>query len=109
MARSWRFLVSCRWGLLLVLGSGTLLMGRIGDPLSRFSYDLPFLFRPKMERKQPVVLAFIYDSSLRKLGESSPGILDRRQHIRFLRSLTEAHAKVVFYDLIFSSPSGDPK
>jgi CHASE2 domain-containing sensor protein len=83
-------------------------VGRIGDPLTRFSYDLPFLFRPKMERRQSVVLAFVDDSTLLKLGQSGPGILDRNQHVRFLRRLTEARAKAVLYDFLFPSPDKDP-
>lgn len=94
--------------VLTTVGIGILLVTfRLGDPLARLSYDVPFIFRTNLEVTNDVVLLYVNEATLTKLGTSAPGILDRRNFAHLLKRLTGA--RLVFFDFEFSNPSVDPK
>ncbi len=79
----------------------------LADGLRRLSYDLPFLFH----RKPPppgVVLIYLDEESARALKQPLGDVWDRSLHTHLLDRLTRDGAKLVFYDIVFSSASADP-
>src|SRR5688572_5388056 len=76
---------------------------KIGNPLARFSYDLPFVFRAEIPEE--VVMIYLDPAAKRNLNQSTDSPLPRRFHAQLLDRLHEAGARLVFFDLIFDSPS----
>ena len=57
--------------VLTTVGIGILLVAfRLGDPLARLSYDVPFVFRTNLEVTNDVVLLYVNETTLTKLGTS---------------------------------------
>lgn len=77
------------------------------EPLVRLSYDLPFLWRAPLDTRE-VVLIYIDEYSARQLNQPLDDVWNRALHAPLLDRLTEDKARLVFYDIVFDQPAGDP-
>lgn len=98
----------CLLGGLLAGGVGAFLLNHIGDPLSHWSFDLPFRIRGPI---YPTETALIYmdEQSHKDLNQPYNAPWDRSLHAKLLDILTAEHAKCVVFDIVFSDPGKDPK
>lgn len=90
---------SAALGLLLLLGS-------LGDGLTRASYDLLFATRAPSKPTE-VVLVYLDDVSHKVLGQPMSAAWDRGLHAELVNRLTEAGAKAVVFDIFF--PDAGPE
>jgi CHASE2 domain-containing sensor protein len=92
--------------VLLVFGSGNQ-PGRSPGRLQRWSYDLPFLFRPQIDITN---LAIIYmdDASHLRLQQPYDKPWNRTNHAKLVRSLTEFGVTAIAFDVLMDVPSSDP-
>ena len=87
---------------------------RLGNPLARLSYDLPFRAKSGLREGQKpyappdVVMVMIDETSRQTLGVMAGQPLPRTLHAQLVERLTRGGARVVFYDLLFDVPSADP-
>src|SRR2546428_1517770 len=95
-------------GTALVLGIGlAFYFFPFADALQRLSYDLPFV----VHRKSPpinVVMVYLDEESARTLNQPLNDAWDRSLHTRLLDRLAQEGARMVYYDIVFSSSSVDP-
>ena len=77
------------------------------EPLVRLSYDLPFLWRAPLDTRE-VVLVYIDEYSAKQLNQPLDDVWNRALHAPLLDRLTEDKARLVFYDIVFDQPAGDP-
>jgi adenylate cyclase len=77
------------------------------DPLARLSYDLPFAPRANLATPE-VCLVLIDEKAARALDQPLDAAWDRRLHAKLVRTLTEAGARAVLFDVVFDTPSADP-
>lgn len=89
--------------MLLGGGLGMLLSFPIGDRLAHLSYDLVYLFRGETPVEEAVIV-YLDDRSHLELNQPFELPWDRAFHARLLERLTEAGAKVVVFDIVFSTP-----
>lgn len=96
--------------------AGTILIPLLGlvcyfspfaDCLQRLSFDLPFLFH-RQASPEDVVLVYLDEAAARTLNQPLNDVWDRSLHTQLLHRLTRDGARLVFYDIVFSSPSADP-
>lgn len=98
--------LSCAVGAVLTIAAGAAtIYWPIGDPLARFSYDLPFVVRNSVP--EDLVLIYIDPNVKRRLGERTDASLNRRYHTKLVERLTQDSAKLILYDIIFDNP--DPE
>ncbi|HXG48819.1 MAG TPA: adenylate/guanylate cyclase domain-containing protein [Methylomirabilota bacterium] len=99
-----------RWtaALLPVAVGGVLFATPLGDPLVRWSYDLPFLARPTIQPREAVMI-YMDDESHDVLGQPYNVPWDRTLHARLVERLTEAGARVIAFDVLFNDPDPRPE
>ena len=78
-----------------------------GEPLVRFSYDLPFLWRSTLDTRE-ITLVYLDEYSARQLNQPLDDVWNRALHVRLLDRLTQEKARLVFYDIVFDAPAPDP-
>jgi len=89
-------------GALFSVVSGVFLHNPIwGAGLINRSYDYPFGIRPRVP-VDDVVMVYLDDKSHENLHQPYDGAWDRRLHAQLIDRLTEAEAKVIVYDIVFS-------
>src|SRR5436190_12533094 len=92
--------LSCAAGAALSIAVGAAaIYWPIGDPLARFSYDLPFVVRNSVP--EDLVLIYIDSRVKSRLGEPTQQPLNRRYHTRLVERLTQDGARLILYDIIF--------
>lgn len=75
-----------------------------GAALQRLSFDLPFALRSNLAQSG-VVLVYLDEESARALNQPVNEAWDRSLHTKLLNRLTRDGASMVYYDVIFASPS----
>ena len=97
-------------GALIAVGLGlACLRYSFAEPLVRLSYDLPFLWRAPLDTHE-IVWVYLDEDSAKQLNQPLDDIWNRALQARLLDRLTEAKARLVFYDIIFdkvSDPAAD--
>jgi adenylate cyclase len=78
-----------------------------GEPLVRFSYDLPFLWRSSLDTHE-ITLVYLDEYSAKQLNQPLDDVWNRALHVRLLDRLTQEKARLVFYDIVFDAPAPDP-
>ena len=81
-----------------------LFFSRLGDPLERVSFDLPFLFTPPVPAVDVVVVT-MNERTYRNTelnGTNDYPVFDRATHARFVDKLKADGARVVVFDLFFA-------
>jgi adenylate cyclase len=95
-------------GSVLATGLGlACLRYSFAEPLLRLSYDLPFLWRAPLDTHE-VVLVYIDEYSAKQLHQPLDDVWNRALHAPLLDRLTADKARLVFYDIVFDQPAGDP-
>jgi adenylate cyclase len=95
-------------GSLLAIAAGfACLRYSFGEPLTRASYDLPFLWRATLETHE-IVLVYLDEESAKQLHQPIDDIWNRALHVPLVERLTKDGARIIVYDIIFSEPSLDP-
>ena len=95
-------------GALLAAGAGLLChFSEIGEPLERVSYDLLFPLRSDLSTRE-VAIVYLDESAARALGQPLDRPWDRRIFAALVDRLRAGGAKLICFDLIFSTPSADP-
>lgn len=93
------------FGALLAMGAGVfLLYFRPAAFLAFLSYDLPFVFRPGLSPTEALIV-YLDEQSHAALGQPLNRPWDRRLHARLLDRLTQAGARAVVFDIVFSDPA----
>lgn len=93
------------FGALLAMGAGVfLLYFRPAAFLAFLSYDLPFIFRRSLPPTEAVIV-YLDEQSHAALGQPLNRPWDRRLHARLLDRLTQAGARAVVFDIVFSDPA----
>jgi adenylate cyclase len=77
-----------------------------GEPLTRASYDLPFLWRDTLETRE-IVLVYLDEQSAKQLNQAIDDKWNRELHVRLLERLTRDEARLAFYDIVFDNPASD--
>lgn len=80
---------------------------RLGNSLAWLSFDLPFKFAARYSPPE-VVMVTVDDESRKELGIEPGHPIPRAQQAKLVDRLTSVGARIIFYDLIFDSPSSDP-
>jgi adenylate cyclase len=94
-------------GSLLAIAAGfACLHYSFGEPLTRASYDLPFLWRATLETHE-IVLVYLDDQSTKQLNQAIDDKWNRELHVRLLDRLTRDEARLIFYDILFDTPATD--
>src|SRR6266581_5778307 len=78
---------------------------QIGEPLSRLSYDLPFVFVSEIVTNDVVILKMDEASRL-ALNETS-GLWKRRTHARLLEKLGKDQSAMAVFDVLLADPGGE--
>jgi adenylate cyclase len=78
------------------------------EPLTRLSYDLPFLWRSTLATPE-IVLVYLDDDSAKQLHQPLDDVWNRALQTLLLQRLTNDKARLVFYDIVFDAPGLDPK
>ena len=95
-------------GTLVTLAAGiACLHYRFGEPLIRWSYDVPFLWRSPLDTRE-ITLVYLDEYSAKQLNQPLTTVWDRGLHAPLLDRLTQDGARLVFYDIVFDAPSEDP-
>ncbi|MFM1768680.1 MAG: hypothetical protein RJA22_1209 [Verrucomicrobiota bacterium] len=98
-------------GAILTLATGWVLLNlnlHFSRSMVHLSYDLPFLFRPVVIPDE-VRMVYLNDDAHRALGQPYDAAWDRGIHARLVERLTEAGARAVVFDIVFSGPSANPE
>jgi adenylate cyclase len=90
----------------LLIGIGCLRYS-FAQPIARLSYDLPFIFRSTLDTHE-VTLVYLDEPSAKQLGQPLDEKWDRQLYARLLDRLTQEKARLVFFDILFDSPSAEP-
>ena len=93
--------------LLAIVAGFACLRYSFADPLTRMSYDLPFLWRATLETHE-VVLVYLDDQSTKALNQPIDDKWNRGLHVRLLDRLTQDQARLIFYDILFDTAASDP-
>ncbi len=72
------------------------------EPLARWSYDLPFMWRGPLTTT-PVQLVYLDDYSAKKLNQPLGDSWNRELHTRLIDRLTTDGAQLVFFDVVFDA------
>ncbi len=101
---------------ILVAVVGCVLMAIVGwacatmpfaSPLSRLSYDLPFVVRSEVATPE-VCLVTMDEKSAAALDQPLDAPWSRLLHADLIRALSGAGARAIFFDVVFDAPSADP-
>lgn len=110
-------------GSLLAIGVGIACERYLfAPPLRRASYDLPFVWRsaledwnltgvlklPRVRDTGDIVLVYIDEESAKELHQPIDDVWNRTLHVSLLDRLTRDGVRLVFYDIVFDTPSADP-
>jgi adenylate cyclase len=101
--------------VLVIIGGGVLAVAAgiacfifsFAEPLARFSYDLPFLWRATLDTRE-AVLVYLDDDSAKQLQQPLDDVWNRDLHTHLLDRLTQEKARLVFYDIVFDVPAAEP-
>jgi adenylate cyclase len=94
-------------GLVAALAGLACLSFSFAKPLTRLSYDLPFLWRATLDTHE-VALVYLDDEAAKQLHQPLDDVWNRALHTRLLDRLTQDKARLVFYDIVFDLPAPDP-
>ena len=95
-------------GSLLAIGAGFACLNySFADALTRASYDLPFVWRANLDTHE-IVLVYLDEESAKKLNQPIDDKWNRALHVALLERLARDGARLVFYDIVFDTPSLDP-
>lgn len=104
LARTFSIVAGC----LLALGAGLACWRyAFSEPLTRASYDLPFLWRADLDTHE-IVLVYLDEESAKRLQQPIDDVWNRALHVPLLERLTREGARLALYDIIFDQPSADP-
>src|SRR4051812_20760067 len=78
------------------------------DPLTRTSYDLPFIWRATLDTHE-IVLVYLDEESAKQLKQPIDDIWNRALHVPLLERLTKDGARLVLYDIVFDTASDPPR
>ncbi len=102
-----RWVVGPLLGAALAAGVGLITqVSDLGKPLERLSYDLPFTLRKDVATNK-VAIVYLDEAAARALGEPLDRPWDRKIFARLLDRLRTDGARLVCFDLVFSTPSAD--
>ena len=94
-------------GVTLSVGCGWFLLNfPFGRGLKHASYDLVMVARGDVKAEEAVIV-YLDDDSYERLGQNYTRIWDRDLHAKLIDRLTDAGAKAVVMDIVFSEPSVD--
>lgn len=94
-------------GVFLGVGAGfACLRYTFAEPLTRASYDLPFIWRATLDTHE-IVLVYLDEESAKKLKQPIDDIWNRTLHVPLLERLAKDNARLVLYDIVFDTPSPD--
>src|SRR5437763_5614209 len=94
-------------GALLAIGLGfACLHYSFAESLIRTSYDLPFVWRTDLDTHE-IVLVYLDEGSAKQLHQPIDDIWNRTLHVPLLERLARDGAHLVFYDIVFDTPSSD--
>ncbi len=79
----------------------------LGEPLTRASYDLPFVWRASLDTHE-IVLIYLDEESAKQLNQPLDDVWSRTLHVPLLERMARDGARLVVYDIIFDTPSPDP-
>src|SRR6478672_4754242 len=92
-------------GGMLAIGVGFFcLRYSFAEPLSRKSYDIPFIWRANLDTHE-IILVYLDEESAKQLHQPIDDIWNRSLHVPLLERLTNDGARLAFYDIIFDQPS----
>ena len=95
-------------GCLLAIAAGfACLRYSFAEPLTRTSYDLPFIWRPTLDTHE-IVLVYLDEESAKQLHQPIDDIWNRSLHVPLLDRLARDGARLAFYDIVFDTASADP-
>ena len=77
------------------------------EPIVRWSYDLPFLWRSPLDTRD-FTLVYLDEYSAKQLNQPLNNVWNRGLHAPLLDRLTQDGARLVFYDIVFDGPADDP-
>jgi adenylate cyclase len=80
---------------------------RFGEPIIRWSYDVPFLWRSTLDTRE-IAIVYLDEYSAKQLNQPLDNVWNRGLHAPLLDRLTEDGARLVFYDIVFDGPAEDP-
>jgi len=96
-------------GALLAIAAGFACFNySFAEALTRTSYDLPFLRRANLDTHE-IVLVYLDEASAKQLHQPIDDKWNRTLHVALLERLTRDGARLLFYDIVFDTPSLDPK
>jgi adenylate cyclase len=94
-------------GCLLAIGAGFACLNySFAEPMTRTSYDLPFVWRANLDTHE-IVLVYLDEESAKQLQQPIDDIWNRTLHVPLLERLAKDGARLVVYDIIFDQPSPD--
>ena len=94
-------------GTVVTVGLGlACLQYRFGEPVIRWSYDVPFLWRSHLDTRE-IALVYLDEYSAKQLNQPLDNVWNRGLHAPLLDRLTEDGARLVFYDIVFDGPAED--
>jgi adenylate cyclase len=94
-------------GCLLAIGTGFACLNySFAEPLTRTSYDLPFVWRANLDTHE-IVLVYLDEESAKQLQQPIDDIWNRTLHVPLLERLAKDGARLIVYDIIFDQPSPD--
>jgi adenylate cyclase len=88
----------------VVAALGYFLEGRIGLWLRQWSYDLLTVGRGEFAPDEAAIV-YMDELSHKELGQPYNAPWDRSLHARLVRRLTEAGARAIVFDIVFSDPN----
>src|SRR5262245_15704738 len=75
--------------------------------VTRLSYDLPFALRPNLPANE-VAIVYLDEAAHRELQQPFSAPWDRSLHAQLIQRLTEAGAKAIVFDILFTDASANP-
>ena len=95
-------------GSLLAIAAGFACLNyAFAEALIRTSYDLPFIWRANLDTHE-IVLVYLDEESAKQLNQPIDDKWNRALHVALLERLTRDGARLIFYDIVFDTPSLDP-
>ncbi|HEY3760271.1 MAG TPA: adenylate/guanylate cyclase domain-containing protein [Verrucomicrobiae bacterium] len=92
--------------VLAALVGFVLLFFRIGDGVTRMSYDLPQALRKNIPAND-VVMVYMDEKSHTELKQPYTAPWDRSLHAELVQRLSTAGARAIVFDILFTDPSED--
>lgn len=94
-------------GLLAIVIGLACLRFSFAEPLTRLSYNLPFILRSNLDTDK-VILVYLDEESAKQLHQPIDDVWNRALHVPLLDRLTQENARLVFYDVVFDQPAANP-